>query len=93
MSIKSKNKYGKQDLLSEDLFNSKNVKVRITTFIDEDILNNLKIYASKQGLKYQTALNMLLRNFFENPGKTVKVKELNEARVRKIVREELKKRA
>jgi predicted DNA binding CopG/RHH family protein len=37
-------------------------KVRITTFIDGDILDELKAQASKEGLGYQTLLNQYLRS-------------------------------
>jgi predicted DNA binding CopG/RHH family protein len=93
MTTKNKLKYGNKDLISEDAFEPKNVKVRITTFIDEDILVMLKSYAKKRGNKYQTVLNSLLRSFFYKPEKSSKVTGLSEERVRRIVQEELKKRA
>ena len=42
----------------EDL---KNVKVRITTYIDKDLLETLKLVAQKRGGRYQTLLNEALR--------------------------------
>jgi hypothetical protein len=93
MTTKNKLKFGNKDLLSDDALDPKNVKIRITTFIDEDVLIMLKSYAKKRGSKYQTILNSLLRSFFDKPEKGSKVSELSEERVRKIVREELKKRA
>lgn len=47
--------------LPEGDINTKNVKVKITTFIDLDIIEELKIQASKEGEKYQTLLNKYLR--------------------------------
>ena len=91
MSIKSKLtdiKPGKYNL-EKDEFAPKNVKVRITTFIDSDILDSLKDLAKSRGIKYQTALNSILRKYFENM--RGKDKQLTEARIRKIVREEIKK--
>ena len=79
--------------LSGDEFAPRNVKVRVTTLIDEDILIKLKAYAKKHGGKYQTVLNSLLRMFFDKPASSAKVKGLSEARVRRIVQEELRKRA
>ena len=94
MSIK-RNKdieYGNVDLL-EDEFDPKNVKIRVTTLIDEDVLMMLKAYAKKRGSKYQTVLNSLLRAFFDKPPRSNKVQGLSEERVRRIVQEELRKQA
>jgi hypothetical protein len=85
--------YGTHDILSADVFSPKKLKVRITTFVDEDILYKLKEYAKKRGTKYQTVLNSLLRHFFDKPERGAKVRGLFEERVRRIVQEELKKRA
>jgi len=84
--------YGNVDLL-EDEFDPKNVKIRITTLIDEDVLIMLKHYAKKRGGKYQTVLNSLLRAFFDKPTRSTKIKGLSEERVRRIVQEEIRKRA
>ena len=40
------------------------VKVRITTFLDEDLLEKIKTEASLQNKKYQTYLNERLREIF-----------------------------
>jgi hypothetical protein len=93
MTTKNNIQYGTRDLLEEDAFNPKKVKVRITTFVDEDVLMMLKNYAKKRGTKYQSVLNALLRSFFEKPAKGTKVHGLSEERVRRIVQEELRKRA
>ena len=53
--------YGKKDLLNKDEFTSENVKVRITTYIDLDIIEALKAEAKKTKQKYQTILNKKLR--------------------------------
>jgi len=100
MTIKRDMQHGKRgiqyeaaDILGEDVFDPKNVKVRITTFVDEDILIQLKEYAKKRGSKYQTILNSLLRLFFDKSEKSNKVQGLSEGRVRRIVQEEIRKRA
>lgn len=94
MTTKNKKKdiqYGNFELPDDELI-GKNVKVRITTLIDKDILDSLRAYAKKKGVKYQTALNALLRSFFENSFERKKGHStLSEAKVRRIVREELKK--
>ena len=38
MTTKRDIRYGTKDILDEDVFNPKKVKVRITTFVDEDVL-------------------------------------------------------
>ena len=53
--------YSKEDKLSMDEFEKKNTKVRITTFIDIDVLEQLKEEAATTGKKYQTLLNEKLR--------------------------------
>ncbi len=93
MTIKRNLNYGSKDLLDSDAFDAKKVKVRITTFVDEDVLEMLKSYAKNSGSKYQTVLNSLLRAFFDKQGSVKKVPGISEERVRRIVREELKKRA
>lgn len=91
MTTKRNIQYGTKDLLDEDAFNPRKVKVRITTFIDEDVLMMLKDYAKKRGSKYQSVLNALLRMFFDKPPSSAKIKGLSEERVRRIVQEELRK--
>ncbi len=57
----AKMKYGKKDLLDESYLDPRNHKVRITSFIDGDLLAELKSRAEQQGTKYQTLMNQLLR--------------------------------
>jgi hypothetical protein len=84
--------YGNVNLL-DDEFDPKNVKIRVTTLIDEDVLLLLKDYAKRRGNKYQTVLNGLLRAFFDKPTRSNKIQGLSEERVRRIVQEEIRKRA
>lgn len=53
--------YSKKDKLSNDEFDKKNTKIRITTFIDIDLLERLKEEAALTGKRYQTLLNEKLR--------------------------------
>jgi uncharacterized protein (DUF4415 family) len=53
--------YSKKDKLSSDEFEKQNTKVRITTFIDVDVVEKLKEEAAHTGKKYQTLLNEKLR--------------------------------
>jgi hypothetical protein len=70
----------------------RHVKVRVTTMLDEDVLNALKKIASAKGQKYQTVLNQVLRAFVERK-KERKLMPVGEKRIREIVREEIRKRA
>ena len=58
---KGKVKYSTKSRLSDDVLDPANHKVRITTYIDGDVLDALKDRAANEGSKYQTLLNDLLR--------------------------------
>lgn len=60
MTTTNKIKYGNVEI-DDSEFEPRNVKERITTFIDGDVLNWLKAEAKDQGTKYQTHLNSILR--------------------------------
>ena len=82
-STKKKIKYGKVDVLSEDEFNPKYAKFRVTMYIDLDVLDELRKRAASRGLPYQTYINQLLRDTVFGAA--------DEERIRSIVREELAK--
>ena len=46
-------------------------KVRVTTFLDEDVLAALKATAQGSGTRYQTLLNQLLRQSLIGDTKTI----------------------
>lgn len=77
-----------KDVLRPDEFNPKNVKIRITTFVDEDVLTSLKKIAKSRGSGYQTVLNELLRRGLEDEG-AIEVTALSEKSIRRIFREEV----
>lgn len=80
--------------LDPDTFAPHNVKERITTMVDQEALEALRAIAQKKGIKYQTLLNQIIRNFVGLEGRSRRTKgELTEESVRRIVREELKKKA
>ena len=58
-------KYAKRsDRLSREDIEPKNVKERVNMFVDEDVVNAFREYASKMpGGKYQTLMNQVLRAF------------------------------
>ena len=65
--MNTKNKkinYGKKDLIPDDAFEPKNVKERVTMFVDEDVVNEFRKWAGQMpGGKYQTLMNQVLRAF------------------------------
>jgi uncharacterized protein (DUF4415 family) len=61
-------------------------KTRITLYLDDDILEVFRKRADKAGMGYQTVINQVLREFV---GK--KKQPIDEAALRRILREELKK--
>lgn len=79
--------------IDEDEFHPQNVKVRVTTMLDEDALGGLKKIAEQRGVKYQTLLNKIVRSYVFEPQKTYeKNSTVDEKVIRKIVRDEIKKR-
>ena len=76
---KSRMEFSQEDKLSKDEFAPKNVKVRITTFVDKDILDKLREEAAESGKKYQSLLNEKLRQtLFEEQSIKDSLKNLNE---------------
>ena len=72
-------KYGKVDV---DLSNVKpdEIKVRITTFLDSDVLEALKAQAKDLGTGYQTFLNSFLReSLLKEPGVLTRLKRIEKA--------------
>ena len=79
----SKIKYGDVDV---DLKNVKpeEIKVRITTFLDLDVLETLKTQAKDLGTGYQTFLNTFLREtLLKEPGVLTRLKRIEKAIVGK----------
>lgn len=60
-------------------------KTRITIMLDDDVIEAFRKQAEAQGIGYQTLINAALRAAIE-PGQA----PVTEARLRKILREELK---
>ncbi len=85
----NKLKYSKKDKLVEDEFDKKNTKIRITTFIDIDLIEKLKEEASQTGKKYQTLLNEKLRQILMEEEK-IKTTLFNLDKRLKIVEKRIK---
>lgn len=79
MKTKSKVRYGKVDV---DLSNIKpeEIKIRITTFLDSDVLEALKAHSKELGTGYQTYLNSFLREaLLKEPGVLTRLKRIEKA--------------
>ena len=63
-------------------------KTRITIFIDNDVLEEFRARADKAGYGYQTMINEALRHHLAKQKKPV-----DEAVLRKVIREELQRTA
>ncbi|MEK6705225.1 MAG: hypothetical protein AABZ06_05505 [Bdellovibrionota bacterium] len=60
MKFTKKIKYGSIEIPDES-FHTKKVKIRVTTFVDLDVLEELKRRAASENIGYQTFLNRILR--------------------------------
>ena len=82
MNTKTKKKdiqYGDVEVDLPSTWNSSETKVRITTFLDEDLLIKIKEEAKAQGKKYQSLLNERLREIFMGEeGLETRLKKLEE---------------
>ncbi len=75
----SKLAYGSVGVNLKDV-RSDEVKVRITTFLDLDVLEKLKEQAKDLGMGYQTFLNTFLRESILNePGVLTRLKRIEKA--------------
>ncbi len=79
-------KYGNIDL-PDEMFKSENVKLKVTAYLDLDVIRALKEEAKSSGTKYQTLMNQKLRDTLF--GK--KIDPLLRGEIRALIREELKK--
>ncbi len=61
-------------------------KTRITIYIDRDVIEEFRNRADEAGYGYQTMINQALRQHLE-----MSEKPLNEAIIRQVIREELKR--
>lgn len=61
-------------------------KTRITIYLDKDLIDEFRARADAAGSGYQTMINQALRDYLGKSEKT-----LNEATLRKVVREEIRK--
>ena len=84
---KNKFKTGKVSRIPKDEFERKNVKIRISMFVDSDVLEAVKKVARQRSdIGYQTLINQKLRDVFLN-------EESVEDRLSRLENAILKKRA
>lgn len=69
--------------LPPDEFEPKNVKFRVTMFVPLDVLDEIRKKAKAKDLPYQIYINQILRD--------VVYGDEEEKRIRKLIREELRK--
>lgn len=70
--------YGNVDVDLKDLKDSE-IKVRITTMLDKDVLLRLKDNAAAIGTPYQTYLNQFLREtLLKDPGLLTRIEKIEE---------------
>ena len=60
-------------------------KTRITIYLDDDVIEAFRERAERDGSGYQTMINQALRAFLQQK------RPLDEATLRKVIREELRK--
>jgi len=58
--------YGSVEI-DDSEFEPKNVKERITIFVDQDILDSFRQRAASEGGKYQTLINQALKDYLQKP--------------------------
>ena len=63
-------------------------KIRITIYLDTDVIEEFRNRADAAGYGYQTMINEALKQYLEKSDKP-----LNEAVIRRVIREELDKAA
>jgi uncharacterized protein (DUF4415 family) len=73
---KRKTNTGKTDLIEADAFDAKNVKERITIWLDEDVLDGFRQRAKEEGTKYQSLINQILREALKQPSLKERVSRL-----------------
>ncbi|MBF0315614.1 MAG: hypothetical protein HQK52_19495 [Oligoflexia bacterium] len=77
-------------VLSDEDMNPRNFKARINTFIDLDVLDEIRKQAAEKGLKYQTLLNLTLREVFVTKKRSLNALTEEDPSTRKILIEILK---
>jgi uncharacterized protein (DUF4415 family) len=75
-SMAKKINHGKKDLVTAEDFDPKNVKERITIWLDEEVLDGFRSRAKAEGSKYQSLVNRALREALKRPSLVARVERL-----------------
>ena len=78
----AKIKLAKKNTLSPDEFEAKYAKERISIWLDEDLLDEIRKIAKENDKKYQTLINEILRTYaFSNKSKYISkiINKMNQA--------------
>jgi uncharacterized protein (DUF4415 family) len=86
---KSKKRKTPEIDLPDEAFEDRNIKIRVNTFLDLDVVKALKAEAERTGSKYQTLLNQRLRDSIFGRKADPELRET----IREVVREEMLKKA
>ena len=74
--MEKKINYSQKDVLTNDEFDKKKVKERITIWIPEMVVDAFRQRALEEDTKYQTLINKALKEFISKPSLTKRVEEL-----------------
>jgi uncharacterized protein (DUF4415 family) len=72
----SKINYGKKDLTTQEDFEPKNAKERISIWVDEQLVDAFRERARAENSKYQTLMNEALRQFINKPSLIERVERI-----------------
>jgi len=76
--MKKKINYAEKDVLSGKDFEKKNIKERITIWIDEATLDAFRERAKEEGSKYQALINQALQEAIKKPSLVQRIERLEQ---------------
>ena len=79
--------YGEKDVVTEELDISK-AKVKVSMFLDGDLLAEIKEQAKISGVKYQTFINQTLRQIFMDESTRFDSKDYSDLKKRVTILEQ-----
>jgi uncharacterized protein (DUF4415 family) len=74
----AKIKYEKNDHLTEEDLDPKNVKERISIWVPEEVVSAFRNRAEKEDSKYQTLMNEALREYLKRPSLVDRIQRIEE---------------
>jgi len=79
--------YGEKDVVTEEL-DIKQAKVKVSMFLDGDLLTEIKEQAKLSGVKYQTFINQTLRQVFMDESTRFDSKDYSDLKKRVTILEQ-----